>query len=338
MHPLKTVLAAVAFLASNTDALSTGVGGCGPGDTSINNAESTNIHQFGARGTMADLGVTFSIGGTALTASTATSFGVGSDLQWSIDSTNAFKGAFIRVEKASGTFTHVAGSALLGEALSCAGITGVQGLDHTDAAAKTSVTGTSTFDAAGSATVDIVVVFSTASYAYSQFLLTLDQVAVPTETPIAAPVAVPTETPVAAPVAVPTETPVAAPVVAPTETPIAAPVPAKVPTSAPVTAPIVPVSVPTKAPAVAPVTEPVAPPTKEPLVTVEPTTTPPPTKEPLVTVEPTIASPIIAPTKPPKKMGMETKAKNGKNGNMGKMGKMGKKDMKGMMKRHNLRY
>ena len=334
IHILKVAVVLLTTFAFNVDANSAGAGSCGEGNTSIQNTNPTNIHGFGTNGPLADAGVTFSVGGTVLTAGTAAAFPAGTDLAWSVDSpTTPFKGIFVRVA-ASGDFTHEGDPAFVDIALSCAGIPGVLGVDHFDSSGKSSVTGTSNFNDAGTATVDVVIVFSTAQWAYASYSLTLEQAVVPTETPVAAPVAAPTESPVVAP----TETPVIAPIEAPVEVPVEAPVevpveaPVEVPVEVPVEAPVeAPVEVPVEAPVDAPVEVPVDVPTEAP--------TSPTTDEP-------VASPVITPTKlpvskPPKAgkvMDMKMQGKNKEGMGAKVVGeKEGKKDKKGMKKR-NLRY
>lgn len=333
---MNIVTAAVVLLiafASNVEAFSNGAGSCGAGDTSIRNTIAGNVHGASANGPLADVGVTFSVDGTALTAGSATTFPVGTDLQWSVDAAQtAYKGIFVRVE-ATGDFTLVGDPTFVDTALTCASISGVLGVDHFNSNAKTSVTGTTNFNGAGTATVDVVVVFSLAQWAHSTFSLTLEQVAAPTEAPVPAPTEAPVPAPTESPVAAPTESPVAAPV----ETPVATPtdVPVAAPTETPVAAPVD-----------IPVDAPVEPPVEVPTETAEPTPVPVvipvdvPVEAP-VDIIPTTKAPANKPPKAGKVMDMKMGGKN-KKGMDTKIvdGKEGKKDKKGMKKekRRNLRY
>jgi hypothetical protein len=320
---LKVVVAVVVLIAfaPNVGANSSGAGSCGPGNTSIQNTEGTNIHKFGTNGPLADAGVTFSVDGTVLTAGAAASFPTGTDLQWSVDATqNPYKGIFVRVE-AAGDFTHVGDPAFVDTALTCASFPGVLGVDHFNSNTKTSVTGTTNFNSAGTATVDVVVVFSTAQWAYAQYLLTIDQVAAPTGAPVVVPTGIPVAAPTGTPVATQTGTPVAAPTGTPVEAPIEAPVevPVETPVDAPVEAPTASLE-PTPVPVAVPVDVPVDAP---------------------VDAIPTTKSPVNKPPKAGKTMDMkmEGKTKKGMDVAVKSVNAKGnKKEKKGMKKRRNLRY
>jgi hypothetical protein len=234
---LKIVAVALATLSASVGANSTGAGSCGAGDTSINNALAGNVHVASTNGPLSGVGVSFSIGGTALTAGSTTSFPAGTDLDWSVDAAQSpFEGILVRVA-ASGSFTHVGDPALVDTAVACAGLSGVQGVDHFNKNAKTSVTGTTNFDAAGTVTVDIVVVLSLSQWASSSYTLSIESAAAPVDVPVDTPVDVPVDTPVEtpAPVDTPVETPtpgVETP--APVDTPVDTPAPTPVSVPAPV--------------------------------------------------------------------------------------------------------
>lgn len=218
---LNVVVATLALFASRVDALSTGTGSCAAGTTAVlgGHAAATTT------GPLADQGVTFTVGGTVLTAGGTTNVAVGTDLQWSVDAAQSpMKGIFVRVEMASGDFTHTGDATVKASAL-CDAFPGVIGLDHVAGqVTKTTVTGTTNFASAGTATVDVTALFGLTAWAHSSFTLNVEAATVPVDTPVEAPV----DTPVDAPVAEPVDTPVEAPV--PTPVTVDAPV-ADVPTA-----------------------------------------------------------------------------------------------------------
>ena len=218
---LNVVVATLALFASRVGALSTGTGSCAAGTTAVlgGHAAATTT------GPLADQGVTFTVGATVLTAGGTTNVAVGTDLQWSVDAAqSAMKGIFVRVEMASDDFTHTGDATVKASAL-CDAFPGVIGLDHVAGqVTKTTVTGTTNFASAGTATVDVTALFGLTAWAHSSFTLNVEAATVPVDTPVQAPV----DTPVDAPVAEPVDTPVEAPV--PTPVTVDAPV-ADVPTA-----------------------------------------------------------------------------------------------------------
>jgi hypothetical protein len=338
---LKAAVVILTAFTYNVNANTAGVGSCDPGDTSIRNTNPSNFHGSSSQSLIA-AGVTFSVGGTALTASTATTFPAGTDLEWSVDASVAsFKGIFVRVE-AAGDFTHTGDPSFVDEASPCAAYPGVKGVDHFDGSAKTSVTGTTNFNSAGAVTVDIVIVFTLTQWAYAQYLLTIEQVAAPTDAPVAAPTETPVAAPTETPVAAPTETPVAAPTETPVETPV------EIPTVPPVETPVdVPVDTPVEDPTPGPVAVPVFIPTATPVDITGPS------KAPIVVKG--MGMKMDGKTK----KGMDTKGGDDKESKQNKKGenkskqdkndekeskqdkkgeKESMKDKKGMKERHNLRY
>ena len=185
VNVLKVAVVALASFSSSVGAFSTaGAGSCGAGDTSINNAVASNVHITSTSGPLAAAGVTFSVAGAQLTAGTPATVAAGTDLAWSVDASGAgYEGIFVRVE-AAGDFTHVGDPAFVDDALLCASIAGVLGVDHFNKDLKTSVTGTTNFDAAGTATVDVVVVFSLTQWAHSTFSLTVEAATGDTPAPV----------------------------------------------------------------------------------------------------------------------------------------------------------
>jgi hypothetical protein len=231
---LKVVALALASFSIQVDALATGIVSCGAGDTAINTAGSSHIGTGFTSGALSDIGVTFSIDGVALTAGSTTPVSVGAELAWSVAAQSAYKGILVRVET-PGAFTLVSGDATMDAATPCTGT--AQGLDHVSSAAKTSNSGTMTFDAAGTVTVDVIIVVATLNWGYSPFTLSVEAAAVPVDAPVDVPVDAPVDVPVdAPPVDVPVDAPMDMPVETPAPTPVAVPAPVPdVPTDEPPT-------------------------------------------------------------------------------------------------------
>jgi hypothetical protein len=253
---------------------SSGTGACDGGIAPLGTVAggSTHIRTTGQIvGPLSDYGVELIINDSIVQPDTPTSFPPNVDLTWTVRTENPiqYKGILVRAEAPdSVAFTLTTTDTLLKqEATYCPLQQGnVEGITHTTNALKPSSSGVLRFDATGTATLDVTVVYrngfsgsppeNQSVTGYNRFSLTIEAVPVLTEAPVAAPVAAPITAPVAAPVAAPVTAPVEAPVEAPVAEPVAAPV--EVPIEAPVAAPVeVPVEEPTEVPVVSPVEPPV---------------------------------------------------------------------------------
>jgi hypothetical protein len=262
MQSILSTIAIVAItLTPEVSGFSSGVGSCGAGITAIENTSPGNNHiqyagypgststRQGGRGTLADGAVLLQLNGVVIDPAATTTLPVGTNILWEVISTQVtYKGIFVRVEKSSDDFTNVGADATLANVASCDALTGVVGVNHVSSAAKTASSGTINFSSAGTATLDVTVVFDnvdTSLYAWSSYALNIGA-----DVPVAPTVTEPVAEPVAAPVMVP----------APVDVPVTEP----------------PVAVPSTEPPVPPTVEP---PTAEPPTDVPPTAEPPTTDE-----------------------------------------------------------
>jgi hypothetical protein len=366
MRSPKIVTGILLLVSYNVHGFSTGTGSCFGGEPNLGTAAggSTHIRTTGQiLGPLSDYGVFLIINDDVIVQpNTATAFSPNVDLTWTVRTENPiqYKGILVRAEADDLLeFTMTTTDPLLKvDTLYCPPQGNVVGITQISSVLKSSSSGVLRFDATGTASLDVTVVYrnglageppdNQSITGYDRFTLNIEAaqvpvdapvtaptespvetpVAVPTESPVKAPVAVPTESPVKAPVAVPTEAPVEAPVAVPTEAPVEAPV--AVPTEAPVEAPVdVPVAVPTESPVERPIEAPVEVPTDAPVDAPVKAPTDTPTESP-------VEAPIKEGTKPPTVKGMGMTDKDSRKGmgmtdegsGMGKTG-MGKMDIKG---------
>jgi hypothetical protein len=136
----------------------TGAGSCAASGGAIAAAGSQHKRATSETGALSKRGTTFAINGANVKG--GESYTVGSTLKWTLkttDTTYGMRGVLIRVAFTGGDSYTLASSQLKDHAL-CTG-TGVSGLTHKSASVKKTISGTMRFTKAGSATVDITVVY-----------------------------------------------------------------------------------------------------------------------------------------------------------------------------------
>jgi hypothetical protein len=319
------------FISHRVHCFSSGTGSCIAGEAPLAGPGTTHVRPDQILGPLSEYQVEFLVNDVVIPPDTPTTFEPNVDLTWTVRTNNPiqYRGILVRVEAPETTpFTVTGNGDQLKEDLSyCPGEPGnVIGITHTGAGLKPSSSGVLRFDTAGTATVDITVVYRNGSSGtppdnqsvtgYNRFSLNIEAAQVPVAPPVVpptdAPVAPPTDVPVAVPVEVPIEPPVEVPIESPVEVPTDQPVelPTEPPVEAPTESPVeLPIEAPTELPVETPTELPVEVPTESPVEV--------PTESPVTAP---VEVPVEKPTKQPKVMGM------GMGGEKG----MGKMDTKGM--------
>ena len=249
-------------MSNSVHGFSTGTGACNGGQAPLGTAAvgSTHIRSTGQiLGPLSDYGVELIINDVIVQPDTPTSFPPNVDLAWTVRTENPiqYKGILVRAE-ADLDFTLTTTDSLLKvDTVYCPQFENVIGITHVSGVLKSSSSGVLRFDAAGTAALDITIVYRNGASGaapdnqsitgYNRFTLSIEEaqapvatpVATPTDVPVDTPVATPTDSPVDTPVATPTDSPVDTPVATPTDSPVEAPIeaPNKPPVEAPVEAP-----------------------------------------------------------------------------------------------------
>jgi hypothetical protein len=139
----------------------TGAGSCAAGSGgAIAAAGSAHKRATSETGALSKRGTTFAINGVNVKG--GESYTVGSTLKWTLkttDITYGIRGVLIRVAFTGGDSYTLASSQLQDSALCTGTGVGVSGLTHKSASVKKTVSGTMRFTKAGTATVDITVVY-----------------------------------------------------------------------------------------------------------------------------------------------------------------------------------
>jgi hypothetical protein len=241
----------------NVHGFSSGTGACDGGEAPLGTASggSTHVRATGQiLGPLSDYGVELILNDSIVQPDTPTSFPPNVDLTWTVRTEDPiqYKGILVRAEAVESIdFTLTTTDALLKQETTYCPLQGnVAGITHTTSALKSSSSGVLRFDATGTATLDVTVVYRNGATGsppenqsitgYNRFSLTIEAPQVPVATPVAAPTNAPVEAPVATPVETPVEAPVDAPVEAPTESPVESPteLPVEPPSESPVEAPV----------------------------------------------------------------------------------------------------
>jgi hypothetical protein len=198
-------LVAVATLCQSAAAFPNGAGGCSVGIAAVQGSHLTNP----TTGSLADGGLSISLGGVTLAAGSTTAFPVNTDTVITVSSTTkSFKGFLLRLGETGGVTTDNAWSFAgldIQKAFACFDVGGVT---HTSNNVKTSISATLRLPTAATAMpLDVTIVIQNvggSEYYYSQYLLTaVDAIAtfapVLPVTPAPIAVTIPTAFPTAVP-------------------------------------------------------------------------------------------------------------------------------------------
>ena len=162
----------IATLASTAHAFSTGAGGCAGGVPAV---AGLHIRDDQTTGSLADGGVTISVGGTELAAGATVDATAMEEVTITATATGSpFKGILVRLESGATDMSGVltSSSALLSDAAACSAP--VAGITHTSSEPKTSADVTMLADAAMEVSMDVTVVMdnsATSEYYHSTFTL-----------------------------------------------------------------------------------------------------------------------------------------------------------------------
>lgn len=163
------LVATTALLLVAVQAYPNGAGGCGGGLAAVNGYHldfGGSSGRTGFSGTLKDLGVVVTVGGTVLAKGVSVDMAGNTKIDWGIDVVNTnvtnfqpFRGVLFRVQALAGIPFTLTGDSRLEYAQACDMVPGnVFGMTHMDRTDKTSVKGTMRVDGNGPVAVDVTIV------------------------------------------------------------------------------------------------------------------------------------------------------------------------------------